>query len=338
MSRIFLFLGLNTKLMSSKIRWGIIGPGKIANKFAEALKNVNEAELYAVASRKEESAKLFAQKHSAECYYGSYEQLVKDPNVDIIYVATPHAFHKEHTLLCLNNKKPVLCEKPLAHKYSEVQEMITASLSNNVFLMEALWTRFLPPVNKALELIKGGHIGEVQYLTADFGFDSPFDAKSRLYDMALGGGSLMDVGVYPLFLALTILGEPLTINATATLSKTGADKDCTVVLKYAQVNAELFSSIVSDTKREAIISGSEGSIHFVSPWYRQTSLIVKKNSGEKREFGFNYSGNGFEDQIIETINCLKKGTIESTMMPHKFSLLQSKVLDEICKQSGIVYP
>ncbi|HWZ21999.1 MAG TPA: Gfo/Idh/MocA family oxidoreductase [Cytophagaceae bacterium] len=324
--------------MSSKTHWGIIGPGKIAKKFAEALQNASEAELYAVASRKEESARLFAQKYGAECYYGSYEQLVQDPKVDIIYIATPHAFHKEHTLLCLNNKKPVLCEKPLAHKYSEVKEMIKASASNNTFLMEAMWTRFLPPVNQALELIKGGHIGQVQHLIADFGFDSPFDAKSRLYDISLGGGSLMDVGVYPLFLALTVLGEPLNIKATASLSETGADKDCTIVLNYPQVKADLFSSIVSNTKLEAVITGSEGNLRFASPWYRQTYLLLEKNDGTKQEFNFNHSGNGFEDQIIEAISCLKKGVIESVLMPHKFSLLQSKVLDEICRQCGIVYP
>jgi predicted dehydrogenase len=324
--------------MSSKTRWGIIGPGKIAKKFAEALQNVSEAELYAVASRKEESAKLFAQKYGAECYYESYEQLAQDPKVDILYIATPHAFHKEHTLLCLNNKKPVLCEKPLAHKYSEVKEMLEASAANNTFLMEAMWTRFLPPVNKALELIKGGHIGQVQQLTADFGFDSPFDAKSRLYDMSLGGGSLMDVGVYPLFLALTVLGEPSTIKATASLSETGADKECTIAFNYPQVKADLFSSIVSNTKLEAVITGSEGNLRFVSPWYRQTSLLLEKKDGTKKEFNFNYSGNGFEAQIREAINCLKTGAIESVLMPHKFSLLQSKVLDEICQQCGIVYP
>jgi predicted dehydrogenase len=324
--------------MTSKTRWGIIGPGKIANKFAEALGNVNNAEFHAVASRNEESAKTFAQKYNAPKYYGSYEQLVKDPEVDIVYVATPHAFHRINTIQCLNNKKPVLCEKPLAHKYEDVKAMIEASVFNKTFLMEAMWSRFLPPVNKALELIAGGHIGQVKSLSADFGFNSPFDAKGRLYDMSLGGGSLMDVGVYPLFLALTVLGEPLECNATATLSETGADKDCTIRLKYPTSEASLYSSIVEDTKREAIIYGSEGNLYFASPWYRQTSLILKRHDGSTKEFKFDYSGNGFEDQIIEAMKCLKEAKIESTIMPHRFSLLQSKVLDQICKQCNIVYP
>ncbi len=324
--------------MTSKIKWGIIGPGKIANKFAEAISNVEGAELYAVASRNEESAKVFAQKYKAPIYYGSYEQLVKDGNVDIVYVATPHAFHKDATLLCLNNKKPVLCEKPLAHKYTEVKTMIEASVSNNVFLMEAMWTRFLPPLKKALEIINAGQIGEIQVITADFGFNVSFDPKSRLYDMSLGGGSLMDVGVYPLFLALTILGEPTTIKASANLSETGADKECSIKLQYPNAEATVFSSIIFDTKREAIILGTKGSIIFNTPWYRQTSLSLKLNDGTVEKIDFDYTGNGFEPEIIESMNCLKNRTIESSHMPHSFSLLQSKVLDQICNQCGIVYP
>jgi predicted dehydrogenase len=332
------FLIMELRSMNSKIRWGIIGPGKIANKFAEALNNVSGAELYAVASRKEETAREFAVKHKADCFYSSYEQLVSDPKVDIVYIATPHAFHHEHTLLCLNNKKAVLCEKPLAHKYPDVQAMIEASVSNQVFLMEAMWSRFLPPVNKALELIREGQIGEVKKVKADFGFKSLYDSNGRLYNMSLGGGSLMDVGVYPLFLALAVLGEPTECRAAAILADTGADEVCCMVLKYPNAEAELFSSIVTDTEREAIITGTEGDIYFVSPWYRQTSIVLKWKDGTRDEFTFDNSGNGFEAQIIEAMNCLTQGKIESAIMPHSFSLLQSKVLDEICRKSGIVYP
>ena len=323
--------------MISKIKWGIIGPGKIANKFAEALSNVEGAELYAVASRNEVTAKTFAQKYGASVYYGSYDALVNDALVDIIYVATPHAFHKDATLLCLNNKKPVLCEKPLAHKYDAVKAMIEASIANNVFMMEAMWTRFLPPIEKALAIINAGQIGEVVSVKADFGFTAPFDPKSRLYDMALGGGSLMDVGVYPLFLALTILGEPNKIQSAANLSETGADKDCTIILKYSNAEALVFSSIVFDTKREASIVGTKGTIIFNTPWYRQTSICLELKDGPTQTFEFNYSGNGFEPQILEAMNCLRNGVIESILMPHRFSLLQSKVLEQICNQCGIRY-
>lgn len=321
------------------LRWGIIGLGKIAMKFAEALQNVDGVSLYAVASRDKEKAKTFAQKYMASVFYDDYLQLVLDPNVDVVYVATPHAFHKEHTLLCLNNTKPVLCEKPLAHKWIDVQEMILASQKQNVFLMEAMWTRHLPPLKKALELIYDGQIGQVVSVKADFGFKAPFNEKSRLYDMALGGGSLMDVGVYPLFLALTLLGKPSKVEANATLSATGADTTCLINLTYQNnVNAVLKSSIIEDTKREAFIKGTKGEIIFLSPWYRPTNIMLKLNNGQQQEFNFGYIGNGFEMQIKEVAACLASSKIESTILPHQFSLLQSEVLDEICKQCNIIYP
>lgn len=324
--------------MASTLKWGILGPGKIARKFAEALANVEGAELYAVASRSAQSAQEFAQKYNAVKAYDNYQQLVLDPEVDIVYVATPHAFHKEHTLLCLNHKKPVLCEKPLAHKYSDVQAMLEASVSNHTFLMEAMWTRFLPPLEKALALINQGAIGKVKQVKADFGFKSSFDKTHRLYDMALGGGSLLDVGVYPLFLALTVLGEPASVKTYASLASTGADEECTFTLLYPETEALLQSSIITDTPREAFITGTEGSIYFLSPWYRETSIELRKNNGTREHFTFPATGNGFEPEIREAMDCLRKGKIESDRMPHTFSLLQSKVLDLLCKEAGIVYP
>ncbi len=320
------------------LRWGIIGLGKIANKFALALKNVEGVTLYAVASRDLSSAEQFAQKYNATIFYDSYLKLVEDPNVDVVYIATPHAFHKEHTLLCLQNKKPVLCEKPLAHKLEDVQQMIQASRTTDTFLMEAMWTRFLPPIHKALELIHGGHIGQLISIEADFGFNSPFNENGRLYDMKLGGGSLMDVGVYPLFLALTILGRPKTIQASAVLSVTGADTSCAIELIYDSANAFLKSSIVEDTKKEAVIIGTEGWIRFYAPWYHPTTICLEKMDGTKQEFDFGYEGNGFEMQIKEVQECLENGKLESTKMSHQFSLMQSELLDLICKQCKIVYP
>ena len=324
--------------MTSTIKWGILGPGKIAQKFAEALANVEGAELYAVASRSAQSAREFAKKYMAAKTYDSYQQLVLDPEVDMIYVATPHAFHKEHTLLCLNHKKPVLCEKPLAHKYGDVQAMIEASVANNTFLMEAMWTRFLPPLQKTIELIEQGAIGKITQVKADFGFKSSFDKNHRLYDLALGGGSLLDVGVYPLFLALTLLGEPSSVKTTAKLAITGADEECSFTLIYPETEALLQSSIIANTPREAMIIGTEGSIFFNSPWYRETSIQLQRQNGKKERFTFPATGNGFEPEIKEAMNCVLNGKIESALMPHAFSLLQSKVLDLLCKEAGIVYP
>ncbi len=324
-------------IMEKKVKWGILGPGKIAHKFAEALKSLDNVELYAVASRSQEAARIFAEKHQVLRAYGSYEELVQDPEAELIYVATPHGLHKEHTLLCLNHKKPVLCEKPMAHKYTDARQMVEASVFNQVFLMEAMWSRFLPPVNKALEWIREGKIGTVKKVKADFGFSTHVDPHSRLYNMALGGGSLLDVGVYPVFLALTVLGEPSGYEVSAQLAATGADQDCKVLLHYPGALAELHSSIVTDTPREAVIEGTEGTIRFMAPWYRETTLLLTNAQGEE-VFAPPATGNGFEAQIKEAVSCVRKGSIESEVMPHRFSLLQSKVLDLLCKAGGIIYP
>jgi predicted dehydrogenase len=324
--------------MSTKMKWGIIGLGKIANKFAEALTFVEDAELYAVASRSANSAQDFAKKYNAMKSYGSYEAIVDDDNVDIVYIATPHSFHKAHALLCLKNKKPVLCEKPLSHKLSDVKEMIETSRSNATFLMEAMWTRCLPPTIRAMEIIKSGKIGHVKKVKADFGFNSPYDEKGRLYDMHLGGGSLMDVGVYPLFLALTVLGKPISAKAIIDKALTGADKVCNFTLEYSDAIAELQSSIIEDTSKEAWIVGTKGSIKFESPWYRQTNLLVVDENGNEEKIKFDYLGNGFEPEIIEAIRCVKEGKIESELMSHEFSLLQSQVLEDLCNSCGLIYP
>ena len=181
--------------MQQTYRWGILAPGKIAHKFAAGLPFVPGAELYAIGSRNSEKAKEFATQYHAPVSYGSYEALAGDPKVDIIYIATPHAFHMDNTLLCLKNGKAVLCEKPLAMNLRQVQAMVQAARDNNSFLMEALWSRFLPNITKAKEILKSGKIGRATHLVADFGFKADFDPKSRLFDPNLGGGALLDIGI-----------------------------------------------------------------------------------------------------------------------------------------------
>ena len=205
-------------------KWGIIGPGKIAEKFAEALLNCPNAELWAVASRDKERAESFAKKYRAVKYYDQYEALINDEEIDVVYIATPHTFHYRHVLLCLNNKKPVLCEKPLSVNYQSALEMITLAKETKVFLMEAMWTRFLPVIKEVFRLIKQGEIGEIIFIKADFGYSFPYDTESRIFNMKLGGGSLLDIGVYPLFLALSLLGEPDSVKTFAHISSTGADE------------------------------------------------------------------------------------------------------------------
>ena len=324
--------------MDKIFKWGIIGPGKIAQKFAGALAAVPNATLHAVASRDIEKAKQFATEYNAPFFYDNYETLANDKEIDAVYIATPHSFHYAHVLLCLQKKKAVLCEKPMSVNYASTAEMIKAAKENDVFLMEAMWSRFLPIINKTLEIIQEGVIGELKYVNADFGFVAPFNKDSRLYDLKLGGGSLLDVGVYPLFLALLLLGKPDEIKAFAHLATTGADETTSAILFYKNgTMANILSSVVAQTPITAEISGTEGTIILDRPWYKGTSIRVRKNDVLTHDFSVPYAGNGFEFQIQEVQACLQKGLTESSLMPLDFSLEMSRIIDEISGINNIRY-
>lgn len=318
--------------------FGILGPGKIANRFADAFRYVPEAKVYAVASRDIKKAKDFASSYKAEKYYSSYEDLAKDRLVDIVYIATPHPFHFEQTMLCLNHGKPVLCEKPLAMSYRQASEMIGTSQREKVFLMEGMWSRFFPAIHKAYDLVMSGEIGKIISLKADFGFSAPVNLESRIYKLALGGGAQLDVGVYPMFLALLFMGKPDEIKATSQLASSGADATTRASFHYAGgAVAHILSSIVTDSPKEAVILGTQGSIVIQTPWYKSQQVSLKLNSGKITKFPFPHSGNGFEFQIEEVVRCLKEKKIECDLMPQALSLLMAEVSDEIRKQGGIKY-
>ena len=320
-----------------KYNWGIIGPGKIAAKFAKALLNISNSELIAVASRDKERAKLFANKYKAKRYYENYEALANDDKIDIVYIATPHTFHHRDVLLCLNNKKAVLCEKPMSVNYQSTLEIVTLAGNNNIFLMEAMWTRFLPVIKETIRLIEIGEIGELKFVRADFGFTFPFNPESRIFDLKLGGGSLLDIGVYPLFLALQLLGEPDAIKSFAHLSVTGADESMNAMLYYKnKAMASVFSTVAANTPVIAEITGTEGCITIQSPWYKSSSLVLRKNNTEKK-ISLPYGENGFEFEIEEVTNCLDNNLTESPALPLSFSLMMSKVVNEISNQCNLRY-
>jgi predicted dehydrogenase len=319
-------------------KWGIIGPGKIANKFAVALGLADGAILEAVASRDAGRAKDFATKFGAARFYSSYEELAADPSIDAVYIATPHGYHCEHALLCLQKGKAVLCEKPMALSNRQVQVMVDASRGNNAFLMEAMWTRWLPLMDKVSELIHSGRLGTVKHIRADFGFKAPYDPESRLYNLTLGGGSLLDIGVYPLFLVLYLFGEPDTILAAAHLAPSGADETCQVLFQYADGRSAVFASTLAcQTSITAEIAGTEAMIRIPTPWYKNDRLILEHKGEEPQLFSLTPMVNGFEYEIIETMRCLDKGLIESPGMSHSFSLTMSRIMDTIRGQCGVVY-
>ncbi|RZS90671.1 Gfo/Idh/MocA family protein [Aquimarina brevivitae] len=314
---------------SKIINWGILGCGKIAHKFAADLKHVPNTTLHAVASRTTENASQFAKTYSATTYYNDYQDLAADPKIDVIYIATPHVFHKEHALLCLKHKKAVLCEKPFAMHTEQVKEMISTASENQVFLMEALWTYFLPHYQYVLQLVKDKTLGEVKSLTADFGFKATFDPNGRLFNKALGGGSILDVGIYPIFAALTLLGAPDHIKANAVFGPTGVDEECTMLFTYASnQKASLYASITKQTTTEAIIAFEKGKIIINSRFHEPTdvSIITENNTITKT---FDYTTNGYNYEAQHVSEMLRKGGMESNIMTFERSLELISILDEV---------
>ncbi len=324
--------------MKKNYRWGILGAGRIAEKFCTALNFVEGATVYAVASRDIEKAKAYASKFKATKFYDNYEDLMQDDNIDIIYIATPHAFHYEQTMACLKKGKHVLCEKPMALSYRQTAAMINAAKEYKVFLMEGVWTACMPFIGKIKELITADVIGKLQYVSADFGFNTPVDLEGRLYNKSLGGGSMMDVGIYPLFFATLLLGEPSLVKAAYKLSVTGVDEYINVVLQYPDGEAaHLLSSIHFNTAIEAEIVGTKGRIKISNPWFKATDFTLYLEDDKVQNFSMPHMSNGFEYEIEEVMNCLDKGLLESEKMPHQLTLLISKIMEDVLMQGGVVY-
>lgn len=325
--------------MKNAIKWGILGPGAIAHKFAQGLKVLPDAELIAVGSRSKEKADQFANQYDIPHRYGSYEGLAKDDDVDVIYVATPHPFHKENSLLCLNHDKAVLCEKPFTINAKEAEEVINCARSRKIFLMEAMWTRFIPVMVKVREWLSSGAIGEIRMLTADFGFRTGWNPESRLLNPGLGGGALMDVGVYTLALAsMVFAGPPNRITGMAHIGETGVDEQSSMILGYEKGQLAFLSCAVrTNTPQEARIIGTEGSIHIPGFWHAASAtLYVSGKEAEHVEIPF--EGTGYNYEAAEVMKCLRQGKLESSIMPLDETLSIMKTADELRTQWGLRYP
>jgi len=324
------------------IRWGILGCGKIARKFASDIKFVKNAELIAIAAREQSTVDAFAKDFPAKYKHNSYQNLVANPEVDAIYIATPHAFHHEHTILCLNHNKAVLCEKAFAMNLRQAKEMIALAQEKKVFLMEAFWTKFLPHYHMMKKMITEGKIGKIQNLIADFGFIPVPPVAPRLYDPKLGGGSLLDIGVYPVFLALDVLGRPDEIEATIIATDQGIDSQCAIQFRYHNgVLAQLFSTLTSNLATGADIGGDQGRIRlthrFLGPTtnleYYTTTVESCQHIQFEKALGF-----GYEYEIQHVTDCLLKGLTESPVMKHADTLLLMETLDRVREKAGLHYP
>ncbi len=326
--------------MKKKIRWGILGCGKIARKFAADLKLVKDAELFAVASRDLARAESFRNEFQAKTMFSSYTDFVRSPEIDVIYIATPHGLHYEHVMLCLTNGKAVLCEKAFALNHRQAEEMIGLARENKIFLMEAFWTRFLPQYLKVKELIDKGELGKIRLIQADFGFKAPEPVAQRFYDPMLGGGALLDIGLYPVFLAQSLLGEPLEVHGMITPFESGVDEQCIISLRFnGGALATLAGTFAVDTPVEAMIAGTEGRLHLRNRFHNAISNIEFVNGHDKvhrikvrKEKGYGYQ---FEARHVN--ECLRAGLIESPAWRHADTLGLMKTLDRIRKVARITY-
>ncbi|WP_321372960.1 Gfo/Idh/MocA family oxidoreductase [uncultured Draconibacterium sp.] len=326
--------------MSKIYNWAVLGCGRIANKFVNDLKLLPNAKLYAAAARDLGRAKDFANELGFEKAYGSYSEMAEDPNVDVVYIATPHSHHFEHTMLCLKNKKAVLCEKAFAMNSNEVRQMISYAKENNTFLMEAFWTMFQPSFKKALEIVNSGELGKLKMVRSDFAFNAEFNEEKRLYNVKLGGGSLLDIGIYPVFAALSALGVPDLIKSSADFSTTGSEESINIIFKYKDGEmASLSSSFAVHSPIQTEYCCEHGYVVLHPRWFTPTDITVWKEGEEQQLFkNETKEGAGYQYEAMHVMECLDAGWTESPKMTFEMSLNLMETLDRIRIDAGIFFP
>ena len=318
------------------MNFGIIGLGHIAIKFAETLEKMDEC-LYAVASRDISKAIKFSEEYNSIKYYGSYEELYNDPNVDIIYIATPNSYHYINAHEALIHNKHVICEKPFTTNPSDAKKLYDLAKDKKLFIMEALWPEFFPSTKKLKEIIESGIIGEIKTIKAYYGTDTTDERKKRLFDPSLGGGALLDVGIYTLgFVDMIINKDVKSFKSEYRLNKYGTDEYSKINLYYDNnINIEVIETLTEVINREAFIEGTKGSI-FIPNFHQNEKIIVKTDKEEIYNFPFEI--NGFEYQIKEAIKCIKEGKSESSIYPHKASIRLMKLLYDIRMSWNMKFP
>ncbi len=322
-----------------KFRWGILATGDIAESMAEALNSVEEAEILAVASRSQGSAERFGKRWNIPRCYADYTALAADPDIDIVYIATPHNLHYENMLMCLEAGKHVLCEKPLTLNEKEAVECIRLAREKELFLMEAVWMRFFPAIQRLVEWVQLGKIGQIRLIQADFCFNLPYDPTHRLYAPELGGSALLDLGIYPLSFTTMLLGFPSEVYGQAILGETGVDELNALTLVFGQDQlAQLTSSMRVEKPREAFVVGSEGYIKIHDPFFFPDRLTLSVNDGEPQTIPIPYQGNGYVHEVEEVHTCLRAGKTESEIMPLHETQKLMRLMDDLRARWGVVFP
>jgi predicted dehydrogenase len=321
------------------VKWGILGTGKIARRFMQAAFYVPDAQVVAVGSREQHTADQFGAQFGVPKRYGSYDALIGDPEVEIVYVATPHTLHAENTLAALQASKHVLCEKPFTVNAPQAEQVIQAARAAGKFVMDGMWTRCFPVVREIIRRIQTGELGEIRYLQADFGFRPEFNPTSRLFAPELGGGALLDVGVYPVALAFLVLGAPKQIVSHATLGATGVDELCSMLFLYDNgAQAVLSASLQAEMPKQANICGSQARIHMPAPWWKPSEAYLVRNDGATEHLLYPYEGDGLQFEIRHVHDCLRQGLTESPWMPLDETLGIMRALDTLRAQWGVRYP
>ena len=323
--------------MSDKIAWGILGLGRIAHKIARDLTLVKGAVLQAVASSSQERADAFAKEHKANTAYGKYESLYLDPLIQVVYIASVHVDHAPQSLAALEAGKAVLCEKPMGINAQEVKAMMALAKAKKVFLMEAFWTRFNPAMLEVKRQIEQGRIGDLRHVQASFAMPRWNDDPSgRLLNLTKGGGSLLDIGVYPVFLAYLLLGKPNKILATANFNDQGTETQSSIIFSYPKTQAQLYSSLTHPFTMEAKIYGEKGELTIAPTWHESEALSWKIGDTITQE-QFPKKGKGYVHEIEEVHHCLNNNMLESEQWSLKDSLNLIELMDQIRKKVGVVY-
>ena len=325
--------------MSGKIKWGIMGTGRIAGSFAIALKNLDDSELYGIGSRSEKNADAFSDEYSVPKRFHDYESLAADPDIDVVYIATPHSLHKENCLMCLEHGKAVLCEKPFTINAAEAAAVINFARERRLFLMEAMWSRFVPAAIKLKELIEDKIIGDIQYLFAGGAFIPEFDPDHYLFKKELGGGVLLDGGIYPVSLASWLLGYPDRIQSAGRLNSSGIDDHDALLLEYdCGAIAGLHVSMRTQSPPDITVLGSKGKIYVHPAMFCPSKITLSLFDAEETEIALPFASNGYQYEAMEVNRCLREGKTESKVMPLDETLAIMRMMDEIRGQFGLKYP
>jgi predicted dehydrogenase len=325
--------------MGKPLNWGLTGTGSIARAFAEALPKSPDARLHSVLSRRGDTAASFAASHGIPHAHTSLEAFAADPDLDVVLVGSPHPFHKEQTIVCLDAGKHVLCEKPMALNRGEVEEMIAAARAHNRFLMEAMWMYFIPAVIRARELVGAGEIGTPGLVIADFGRAVRHDPANRFYSLALGGGVLLDMGIYPLSLAYFLFGKPAELSGAAVVADTGVDEQVAMTLRYDDGRlANLTASIRANSGCEATVAGSDGSVRIHPDFWHSERLTLTRRGRPEQILDFPHPGSGYSYEIDHVNACIRAGRLESDVMPWSASLELVGMMDQLRADWGVRYP